>query len=135
MHRAILICITSHLGYTYMNSTIKECIVSDYILVFNNLLKKYGLSHSEVARRSGLNQPTVSRFCSGRDVLTSNYFQLIRSMPAEFQREYWQFLLADRDWNSELIRDKVNTASVDEIREVMNAILDRWSTSVGVSHG
>lgn len=102
--------------------------------IFNeiNSLPKFGLSQADIARSSGLQTSLVSRFFNGREVNLSNFLRLINSMPEEFQQLYWRKLLSDdvfkdppKDW-----RTIVQSASIEEIAEILEAISDWWSDLV-----
>lgn len=109
-----------------MNHTASTCIVSQYVSIFNDLLKTYGFSQHEVARRSGLNQPTISRFCTGRDVMSSSYFQIISAMPFEFQRDYWGRLLKDVMESDQDCFMRISNASRSEMKQFVLALAERF---------
>lgn len=105
--------------------------------IFNRINKSsFNYTGAEIARLSGLDKSLISRFLNGKtEISATKFLQIIRSMPEDFQQQYWADLLgtnvevlSGRDaqghipW-SELIKQ----ASYSEIEEILNAIADRWA--------
>lgn len=108
-----------------INST-EICVdVENYFQIFSSLIKKYSLSQSEVSRRCGLPQATVSRLCLGQNIVASSFFQILLSMPFDFQRDYvtlmFGHLFAGDDLSS-----RISTASRLEMKKILLAMADRF---------
>jgi transcriptional regulator with XRE-family HTH domain len=104
-------------------------MAKNYIEVFNSVLERREFRYSlkELADLSGLGTSQLSRFLNSKtDIPVSKFFQLINSMPPEFQEEYWAELLQQRgsqqDWWS-----LISTATLSDIEEILRALSHRYS--------
>ena len=110
--------------------------MDDYVIIFNSLIEAYGYSKSQIARWSGLSRPMIIRFCSGENISTTYFFKLIRSMPIEFQEDFWSHVLSvEQTKEIELIRNPswytlISDASYTDIQEILQALANRWSVIV-----
>lgn len=101
--------------------------MENYIKVFNKLLSRHEFQYTglQMAEWSGLSNSQISRFINNKtDIPTSKFFQLIKSMPEQFQYCFWVELLKlneERNW-----RSLVTTASFEDIEEIIQAITDRY---------
>lgn len=106
-------------------------MTKDYIKIFNTILERqeYRYSLSELSNFSGLGTSQLSRFLNGKtDLPVSKFFILVRSMPLQFQKDYWFELeeieagQLNRNWKA-LISD----ASLEDIEEILRALSNRYS--------
>lgn len=104
--------------------------MEDYVIIFNKLLLDYGYSQAQVVRWSKLSQPTISRFCAGENVSAKFFFVLIRSMPSEFQVNFWSkflsFALTDHERSSMSWEVLISEASLEDVQEILSALAKRW---------
>ena len=110
--------------------------MDDYVIIFNTLIETYDYSKSQIARWSGLSRTMIIRFCSGENISTKYFFKLIRSMPVEFQEDFWSHVLSvEQTKEIELIRNPswctlIADASYKDIQEILQALANRWSVIV-----
>ena len=110
--------------------------MEDYVTIFNNLLETYGYSKSQLSRWSGLNRTMIIRFCSGDNISTTYFFKLIRSLPVEFQNDFWSSILSSEQTDQiSLTRDLswytlISNASYKDIQEILQALSSRWSVLI-----
>jgi len=104
-------------------------MAKNYIEVFNSVLehREFRYSLKELANFSGLGTSQISRFLNSKtDLPVSKFFQLVNSMPIEFQNEYWAELLQQCDshngWWS-----LISTATLSDIEEILRALSHRYS--------
>ena len=106
-------------------------MTKDYIKIFNIILKRqeYRYSLSELSDFSGLGSSQISRFLNEKtDLPVSKFFILVRSMPLQFQKDYWfeleeiEAVQLNRNWKA-LISD----ASLEDIEEILRALSNRYS--------
>jgi hypothetical protein len=101
------------------------------VLLFNkiNSFPQFRYSVTQIAKWSNLDKSHVSRFLNGKnDMTVTKFFQLLRSMPNEFQQVYWSELLnlhRDKSWRSLILQ-----ASMSDIEEILNALAERWGELV-----
>lgn len=110
--------------------------MSQEVIVFNKINSRTRFNYGcvEICRMSGLEKSQVSRFLNGKTELgVSKFFQLIRSMPKEFQEAYWEEVLSSRSVGEMLGCDRIlwteliAEASFTDIEEILNAITERWA--------
>ncbi len=110
--------------------------MSREVIVFNKINSRTRFNYGcvEICRMSGLEKSQVSRFLNGKTELgVSKFFQLIRSMPKEFQEAYWEEMLSSRSVGEMLGGDRIlwteliAEASFTDIEEILNAITERWA--------
>jgi transcriptional regulator with XRE-family HTH domain len=104
-------------------------MTKNYTEIFNSVLERREFRYSlkELSDFSGLGTSQLSRFLNSKtDLPVSKFFQLINSMPLEFQEEYWAELLqqsgSHQDWWS-----LISTASLSDIEEILRALSHRYS--------
>jgi transcriptional regulator with XRE-family HTH domain len=101
--------------------------------IFKKVNRTYGFSGAEISRMSGLDSGVISRFLSGKqnDMFLSRFLQLIRSIPKEFQEDYWEEFLGYKNvkLTSERIpwTDLIKRADSNDLEEILKAISDRWT--------
>lgn len=111
--------------------------MDDFVIIFNTLMESYGYSKSQISRWSGLSRTMIIRFCSGENISTTYFFKLVRSMPIEFQEDFWSHVLSvEQAKEIELIRNPswytlIADASHKDIQEILQALANRWSVIVG----
>lgn len=69
-----------------------KVVLSKYVSVFKKVNEDYGFNYSQtdISRLSGIDQGVLSRFLNGHnDISSTRFFNLIESMPKDFQRQYW----------------------------------------------
>ncbi len=110
--------------------------ISKYALVFKKVNADYRFNYSQrqICKFSGLQTSLLSRFLNGSsDISVVKFFDLIQSMPEDFQKEYWKQLglfsiFCDKeniDW--EVI---ISNADKDDIAKILGALGNRWSEIV-----
>jgi transcriptional regulator with XRE-family HTH domain len=104
-------------------------MTKDYIKIFNILLERreYRYSLSELSDLSGLGVSQLSRFLNGKtDLPVSKFFHLIKSMPSQFQKDYWCELKV-QDVRSINWRALISNASLEDIEEILRALSNRYT--------
>jgi hypothetical protein len=106
------------------------------VTIFNkiNSLPQFNFSGVEIFQMSGIEKSQISRFINGKiDLGTSKFFQLIRSMPPEFQQRYFQEALAMNIEVKELKKsdripwtEMIGSADYEDIEEILSALAARW---------
>ena len=77
-----------------------------------NLNRRFNYSQKEICDFSGIDSGVISRLLNGRnDVLSDKFFNLLYSMPEDFQREYWKTLGVASLFYQE---DEINWEAADE---------------------
>ena len=108
--------------------------MDDYVIVFNNLLDEYGYTKAQITRWSGLSHNMIMRFTAGNNVSTTYFFRLIRSMPSEFQNDFWSRVLSlDIEIKPKNIHwaSVIANASYLDIQDILIALSSRWAILVG----
>lgn len=107
--------------------------MDDYVIVFNNLLDEYGITKAQVERWSGLSHNMVIRFTVGGNISTTYFFSLIRSMPIDFQQDFWgRVLSSDTELKSKEMHwpSLIANASYFDIQDILMALAHRWRVLV-----
>ncbi|MDJ0725607.1 MAG: hypothetical protein QNJ38_10890 [Prochloraceae cyanobacterium] len=110
--------------------------ISKYALIFKKVNADYRFNYSQrqICKFSGLQTSLLSRFLNGySDISVVKFFELIQSMPEDFQKEYWRELglfsvFCDKqniDW--EVI---IGNADKEDIAKILGALGNRWSEIV-----
>lgn len=87
-HCTILICVVKFFFFVEMN----KGELSKYVLAFKKVNEEFGFNYSQIdiSRLSGIDQGVLSRFLNGHnDMASARFFNLIESMPKDFQKKYW----------------------------------------------
>lgn len=105
--------------------------------IFNRINKSsFNYTGAEIARLSGLDKSLISRFLNGKtEISVAKFFQIIRSMPEEFQKQYWGEVLGTdvevllgHDSNRRVPwTELIKQASYSELQEILSAIGERWA--------
>ena len=110
--------------------------MDEYVFVFNNLLNEYGFTKAQIERWSGLSHNMVMRFTAGDNISTTYFFCLIRSMPMDFQEDFWSRILSsDVEFKAKEIHGPslISNASHSDIKDILMALAHRWPILAGES--
>ena len=106
-------------------------MTKDYIKIFNIILQRqeYRYSLSELSDFSGLGTSQLSRFLNEKtDLPVSEFFLLIRSMPLQFQKDYWfELEEVEADQLNKNWKALISDASLEDIEEILRALSNRYS--------
>lgn len=116
-------------GGLYIDTLADIAFMDDYVIVFNNMLDEYGLTKAQVTRWSGLSHNMIMRFTAGGNISTTYFFSLIRSMPIDFQEDFWNRILSpDIKVDSKQMHwpSLIANASYSDVQDILMALAHRW---------
>ena len=92
--------------------------------IFVELFKKSGYTAKQISAWCSVSEATVSRFINGKtDMRAGDFFNLLASLPEDFQDKFWQrFRTTKDDWRSLILN-----ASPKELEEICHLIGDWWA--------
>ena len=106
------------------------------VTIFNkvNSELQFRFSGVQIHRMSGIEKSQISRFLNGKiDLGMSKFFQIIRSMPPEFQQRYFQEALAINIKVKDLKKsdripwtEMISSADYEDMEEILSALAARW---------
>lgn len=109
--------------------------LSKYVLVFKKINSRYEFNYSQrqLSKISGIDQGVISRFLNGHnDMASARFFNLIESMPKDFQKEYWTKVgIASSLWEDEEINWEAEIEKADKktLARIFSALANKHSAA------
>lgn len=94
----------------------------NFSLAFNLTLNQFDISAKDLAQRSGILEPTISRFRNGHQIKTETLSRLLECLTVH-QRDYFFSLLASTEDNKNkmktIVASWIETATIDELHQTL----------------